>query len=86
MKNCKEISELVSRSLDESLPVWKQMQIKMHLAMCRGCRRFSQQLKFLHQAVQNMSKSDACVERRQKLSQAGRERIRKIMDEHAREK
>lgn len=48
MKNCKEISELLSESMDRPL-IWRErLAIKVHLAMCRHCSRFEQQVHFLH--------------------------------------
>ncbi len=80
MKSCREISKLVSRSLDESLPFWSQVQIKMHFLMCQGCRRFNQQLKFVQHAVRKMCEVEVCLGSQEKLSQPGRERIQKTID------
>lgn len=80
MKSCKEISEITSRSLDEPLPFWSQAQIKVHLLMCQGCSQFGQQLKFLQHAVRKMGEPNVFFEQAT-LSQAGRERIKKTLDE-----
>lgn len=42
--NCKEASELASRSMDEHLPLMDRLGLKMHLAICKNCRRFTEQL------------------------------------------
>jgi predicted anti-sigma-YlaC factor YlaD len=48
MMKCAEIAELVSKELDAELPLSQRMAIRLHLAMCKMCRGFSKQLKFIH--------------------------------------
>jgi len=45
MPTCKQVTELASREMDEHLPLLDRLGLKMHLAMCRNCRRFTVQLK-----------------------------------------
>jgi len=44
---CKEIARLVSESHDHKLSLWDRVQLRLHLAMCLMCRRFSKQLAFV---------------------------------------
>ncbi|MDJ0720634.1 MAG: hypothetical protein QNJ04_03345 [Desulfobacterales bacterium] len=44
MPNCKETSRLVSASMDRKLPFFKRLLLRLHLRMCKYCRRFEQQL------------------------------------------
>ncbi|MBL0011421.1 MAG: zf-HC2 domain-containing protein [Nitrosomonas sp.] len=50
MLNCKQASQLASRSMDEKLPLWKNMVLKIHLILCRSCTNFTRQLVFLREA------------------------------------
>lgn len=50
MLNCKQASELASRSVDEKLPFWETVALKMHLMLCHSCSNFTQQLYFLRKA------------------------------------
>lgn len=50
MLNCKQASQLASRSMDEKLPLWKNMALQMHLILCRSCTNFTRQLYFLRKA------------------------------------
>lgn len=50
MKNCKEISFLLSESMDRPLTWRERWGVRVHLAMCRHCSRFEQQVHFLHKA------------------------------------
>ncbi len=44
MPTCREASALASRAMDEHLPLMDRMGLAMHLAICRNCRRFTEQL------------------------------------------
>jgi predicted anti-sigma-YlaC factor YlaD len=50
MKTCRDISLLVSRSLDEKLPLHERLQARLHLLMCTACRRFERQMLVLRAA------------------------------------
>jgi hypothetical protein len=51
MLSCKEVSRLVSESLDRKLPLWQRIQMRLHLLMCRFCSRFRKQTLFLRGAA-----------------------------------
>jgi len=57
MMNCKQASQLISRTLDETLSLRERFALKLHLYLCKYCSRFSQQLHNLHIALRNMGKS-----------------------------
>jgi len=40
MLTCKEISKLVSESLDRKLPFGLRMEMRLHLMMCSLCRMY----------------------------------------------
>ena len=50
MLNCKQASQLASQAMDEKLPYWKNVMLKMHLLLCRRCSSFTRQLDFLREA------------------------------------
>ena len=50
MLDCKQASQLASRSMDEKLPLWKNIMLMMHLLLCRSCNNFTRQLDFLRKA------------------------------------
>jgi predicted anti-sigma-YlaC factor YlaD len=47
MLSCKQASQLVSQSLERPLNRQERFALRMHLWICRYCRRFSQQLHAL---------------------------------------
>lgn len=56
MLSCKAASRLVSQSLDRPLTWQERLALRFHLAICKNCKRFSQQLAKLAQAVQVLVK------------------------------
>jgi len=51
MFNCKEVSRLVSESLDRKLPLYQRIGVRVHLLMCKFCRRFEQQLMLIRKTL-----------------------------------
>jgi len=51
MKQCKDITRLVSESLDRKLSLVERIQVRVHLWMCTGCTRFEKQLQFMRRAL-----------------------------------
>jgi hypothetical protein len=45
MTTCKETTELASRAMDERLSFGDRLALRMHLAICKNCTRFNQQLQ-----------------------------------------
>jgi predicted anti-sigma-YlaC factor YlaD len=48
---CKEVSRLASQGLDRRLGLVERLRLRLHLAICEGCRNFTKQLDFLRKAV-----------------------------------
>ncbi len=57
MLNCKQATELMSRSQDQALPLLKRLNLKFHLLMCRGCSHYNKQLAFIRKAMTHISKN-----------------------------
>jgi predicted anti-sigma-YlaC factor YlaD len=49
MLACKQATQLASAALDRKLSVAEQIQLRLHLAICSGCRNFSRQIDLLRQ-------------------------------------
>jgi len=50
MLRCKEATHLISQQQDRQLAAGERLQLKLHLAMCSGCRNFRAQMNFLRAA------------------------------------
>lgn len=78
MLRCRDISKLVSESMDRELPLRQRMQVRMHLMMCRLCSNFAHQLRLLRRAAREnpdrLGSQEATPEA--KLPEAARERIK----------
>ena len=48
---CEAASELLSRELDDSLPLLDRAALVCHLLACRSCRRFRVQVRLIHKAA-----------------------------------
>ena len=51
MMTCKEVSILVSMGDFENAPMMRRMAVCLHLAMCRHCRAFREQLRLIGRAA-----------------------------------
>lgn len=51
MYDCKEVTQMVSESLDRKLPLHQRMGIRVHLFMCKFCSRYRRQLLILREAI-----------------------------------
>ena len=52
MLNCRQITRLISQSMDARLPWTRRLAIRLHLLYCLGCRRYAAHLQFLRRASQ----------------------------------
>jgi len=49
MLSCKDVAERASALIDGELSTWDALQIRLHLAMCKGCGRFIEQMRLTDQ-------------------------------------
>lgn len=45
MLTCKELTEWATDYLEEDLPWSQRLRVRMHLWMCRNCRRYLDQMR-----------------------------------------
>ena len=45
---CAEMSRLTSRALEQPLSLRMQMKMRLHFVICAWCRRYFEQINFLH--------------------------------------
>lgn len=75
--SCKDISALISQSMDTRLPLRKRFAIQMHVAMCSLCRRYEKQLQLMRRGLHHYANPDEnavaeslSAEARKRLQQA----------------
>ena len=82
MPNCKEVTRLVSESMEHTLPFRKRVSLWMHLSMCKLCGGFKKELQMIQDAVRRHAKSieQDAAPGESSLSNGARERIRRALD------
>lgn len=63
MLSCKEVTHLLSESQDRKLNLSEKVNLEMHLAMCKGCTNFKNQMKFLRVACKRYVKARSGVDK-----------------------
>ncbi len=58
MLTCKETTRLVSQGLDRELAFGERAALRLHLAICLGCRRAGAQMRYLRKAVRELAEFD----------------------------
>ncbi|PSJ17649.1 hypothetical protein [Nitrosomonas supralitoralis] len=81
MLNCKQASQLASRAMDEKLPLWKNIALKMHLILCRSCANFTWQLQFLRKASRRSKSNHSFL-----LTDEARQRITNTLKDNPAER
>jgi hypothetical protein len=74
MLNCRQVSRLISQSMDARLPWHRRLGIRVHLFYCVWCRRYAAQLKVLRQAACQL-RPEATSPESQKLSEDAKQRM-----------
>lgn len=81
MLSCKEVTRLLSESMDHTLPFGKRLGVRLHLLMCKFCARYKKQLLLIREAAQRLAATEEKpgVHPGETLSEEARERIRKSL-------
>ena len=56
LPSCKETTRLLSQGEDRELAFGERVALRLHLAICNGCRNARAQFKFLRLAVNGLSR------------------------------
>ncbi|MGZ8463667.1 MAG: anti-sigma factor family protein [Candidatus Deferrimicrobiaceae bacterium] len=81
MLSCKDVTRLLSESMDHSLPIGRRVGVRFHLLICKFCARYERQLLLIRETVRRLATMEDAygsltVER---LSEEAKERIRKSL-------
>ncbi len=53
MLSCKEVTRLISESMDSELTFGQRMAVRMHLFMCKFCSRYRRQMVLIREAMRH---------------------------------
>jgi len=74
--NCQEAARAQSELLDHPLPPARRIGLKLHLLICKWCRRYGQQIRFLrlaahehHDRLAQAASPTLAAEARQRIKQ-----------------
>jgi anti-sigma factor RsiW len=78
---CQELVELVTDYLEGRLPPTEQRRFEAHLALCRGCRAYLEQMRQAVRALGRLPEESIDAEVKQRLLSAFRAWHRACADE-----
>ena len=82
MLTCKDVAYLASKALDSPITWRQRWGMRLHLLVCRLCRRYVQNLDFLNRALRRTSNGNQpCFSTQQKLSEQAREKIQRALQD-----
>jgi hypothetical protein len=73
--NCRQATRLQCDALDQPLSQSKRLGLWLHLLICKWCRRYGRQIRFLNEAAHHRQ-DDLNQAGTQKLSEEARARIK----------
>ncbi len=79
MRSCKEITQLVSRSLEGPLPWRTRLEVWMHLKMCKLCAAFRRDQNLLRRRMSEAGAQDTAAAD-VRLSAETKQRLQKQID------
>lgn len=81
MLTCKDVTRLISESMDTSLPIGKRIGMRLHLLICKFCSRYERQLLLIREAVRRIVATEGKPGEPpgELLSEEAKERIRESL-------
>jgi hypothetical protein len=58
MLTCKDVTRLISESMDHSLPIGKRAGVRLHLLICRFCARYERQLLLIRETMRRLAATE----------------------------
>ena len=83
LPTCRQVSKLQSDLLDRPLSLPKRFGLRLHLLVCKWCRRYGKQIRFLHEAVHEHP-DELSQATPQTLSPEARERLKQRLGQESR--
>jgi predicted anti-sigma-YlaC factor YlaD len=72
--SCSETARLLSASRDHDLPRAERLAMRLHLIICKACRRYERQLALIEEAIRRCQEPVATT-----LTPEARERLKRTL-------
>ena len=84
MMSCKEVSRLLSESIERKLSFRERIGLWFHLSMCKLCKGFSKDLQRLREEARRHAEDVDNEVRGSEaaLTSEGRERMKRVLESH----
>lgn len=82
MPTCRQATRLQSDALDRPLSLPKRIGLAVHLLLCRWCRRYGRQIRFLRESAHEHHEEVTEASPRQ-LSPEARERLKRALQDQS---
>jgi hypothetical protein len=81
MLSCRDVTQLLSESMDASLPIGKRIGVRLHLLICTFCARYKMQLLLIRETARRLATIEDTPDlpAGELLSEESRARIRKSL-------
>lgn len=77
---CKDVTHLVSQSLDRPLPWTTRLTLQLHYWICEGCAQYRRQLVRVRKVLRHMaSSSNAAQQGESQLSPSAKARLKEAL-------
>jgi hypothetical protein len=73
---CKDTTPLISELMDHSLPLGKRMRLKFHLAICKACCFYQNQLEVIRALARKLKGEEAPTQQQAVLSEQAKTKIK----------
>ena len=78
LPTCKDVTQMVSVSMEERLPLRQRIDLKLHLWICLACTRYRKQLQWIRETIRR-HESELQQSTEPTLSHQARERIKRSL-------
>jgi len=82
MYSCKDVSQLISESMDRTLPFYQRVLMRLHLIICKYCARCREHLKAIRAASSHEELHGSELDASRGLSNDGKERLKEFLKNH----
>jgi len=82
MLTCREVTQLVSESMDSKLPRRKMIALRFHFMMCVSCSRYLRQTRLIRELIRHyLSQEESTTDIRYQLSSKGRQKMKQAIQD-----